>query len=92
MTKHIAYVLSLIAIMAALTTSAAAQNVLIRGICKDEAGVPVRSGTVEFESLADGKKVRVTTGERGEYTTPDVMPGTYKITLFDSREKRIFYY
>ncbi len=92
MTKRLTLFFPLVALLAALTASAAAQNVLIRGICKDEAGKPIRSGTVEFQDLAGGKKVRATTGERGEYTTVDVVPGNYKITLFDNRDKPLFYY
>ena len=92
MIKRLAFFFSLFALMAALTASAAAQNVLIRGICKDEAGKPIRSGTVEFQDLAGGKKVKVKTGEKGEYSTVDVVPGNHKITLFDSRDKQLFYY
>ena len=92
MIKRPAVFFSLIALVAVLTASAAAQNVLIRGICKDEAGKPIRSGTVEFQELSGGKKVRVKTGERGEYNTVDVVPGTYKITLFDNRDKPLFYF
>jgi tetratricopeptide (TPR) repeat protein len=92
MLKRFAILFPLIVLMAALTASAAAQNVLIRGICRDEAGNPIRSGTVEFQDLASGKKVQAKTGERGEYNTVDVMPGTHKITLFDSRDKQLFYF
>ena len=92
MIKRLAVLISLIALVAVLTASAAGQNILIRGICRDEAGQPIRSGTVEFQDLAGGKKVRVKTGEKGEYNTVDVTPGTYKITLFNERDKPLFYF
>ena len=91
MTKRVAYFLLLAACAALLTAGAAAQNVLIKGLCKDEAGKPIRAATVEFKNLATGETVRAITGERGEYSTVDVQPGTYKIALIDSRNKQLFY-
>ena len=64
MTKRVAYFLLLAACAALLTAGAAAQNVLIKGLCKDEAGKPIRAATVEFKNLTSGEKVRVITGER----------------------------
>ena len=92
MTKRVAYFLLLTACAALLTAGAAAQNVLIKGLCKDEAGKPIRAATVEFKNLATGEKVRVITGERGEYSTVDVQPGTYRIALIDSGNRQLFYF
>jgi len=78
--------------MAFLSVFAGAQNVMVKGICRDEGGRPIARGTVKFQNLATGQKISATTGERGEYTTVDVMPGTYKVTLFDSSSKQLFYF
>ena len=76
MIKRIALFLCL---TAALALGAAAQNAAIKGVCKDEAGKPIASGTVEFANLAGGEKIRVTTGQKGEYNSNEVPAGNYKI-------------
>lgn len=90
MTKCIARLILLAALLALLSLSAAAQSVFVRGICKDEAGKPIAGGVVQFQDLTSGKTISVTTGERGEYSSMDVPPGSYKITLFGPDNKPLF--
>lgn len=92
MTKRTTHLISLTALLLLLSLSAAAQNILIRGMCKDEAGERLREHTVEFKNLGNGQTVQVITGERGEYTTTDVQPGVYKISLLTSSKKVLFYF
>jgi tetratricopeptide (TPR) repeat protein len=89
MIKRIALFLCLTAM---LTLAAAAQNAAIKGLCKDEAGKPIASGTVEFANLASGQKIRVATGQRGEYNSTEIPAGNYKITLFGPDGKPLFYF
>ena len=90
MTKRIAQLILFAALMAVLSLSATAQNVWVRGICRDKNGKHIVSGTVEFQDLQSGNKITVITGERGDYSTMDVVPGSYKVTLIGPDNKPLF--
>jgi uncharacterized membrane protein len=90
MIKRIAQLICFFALMAVLSLSAVAQNVWVRGICKDKASKHIVKGTVEFQNLASGKTITLITGELGEYSTMDLVPGTYKVTLTGPDNKKLF--
>jgi hypothetical protein len=90
MTKRIVQLILFAALLAVLSLSAAAQNVWIRGICRDRDGKHIVGGTVEFQNLQSGNKLTAITGERGEYSIMDVVPGSYKVTLIGPENKKLF--
>jgi hypothetical protein len=90
MSKRIAQLILFAALMALLSLSATAQNVWVRGICRDKDGKHIVAGTVEFQNLQSGNKMTATTGERGEYSTMDLVPGSYKVTLIGPDSQKLF--
>jgi hypothetical protein len=90
MIQRIAQLSCFAALLAAMSLSAAAQNVWVRGICRGKDGEHIAGGMVEFQNLASGNTITVITGERGEYSTMDVVPGTYKVTLTGPDNRRLF--
>ena len=82
MTKRIALVLLVAAIVALLTLNAVAQEkTIVKGVCADEHGQPIVGATVEFSNLGNGSKTILKTDSHGRYYSNAVAVGTYKITL-----------
>jgi hypothetical protein len=92
MRKRIAIFFSLAVLVSMFSVAASAQNVWVKGICKDELGKPIRAATVEFKDLVSGSKTQIITGERGEYQTVDLRPGIYKVSLIDRDRKVLFFF
>ena len=82
MTKRIALVLLVAAIVALLTLNAVAlEKTIVKGVCADEHGQPMVGATVEFSDLDNGSKTILKTDSHGRYYSNTVAVGTYKITL-----------
>ena len=82
MTKRIALVLLVAAIVALLTLNAVAQEkTIVKGVCADEHGQPIVGATVEFSNLGNGSKTILKTDSHGRYYSNAVAVGTYNITL-----------
>jgi tetratricopeptide (TPR) repeat protein len=93
MTKRIALFLSVAAVVALLTLSALAQQTaVIKGVCKDDNGKPVAGATIEVSNLDSGLKVTTKTTAKGEYVTPGVAAGSYKVSLIAPDGKPLFYF
>lgn len=91
MIKRVALFLIVVSV-AMFTVSAVAQNTtVVKGVCKDENGKFIVGGTIELLNLDNGNKITVKTNHKGEYTTISATRGMYKISLFGTDGKVIFF-
>jgi tetratricopeptide (TPR) repeat protein len=82
--------LSLVAIMCA-TPGLAQQSGVVKGVCKDVEGKPIVGATVEWVSNETARKYDLKTNSKGEYFSLGILPGHYKVTLFQG-DKEVFHY
>ena len=53
----------------------------ISGVVQDQASAVIRGADVQAVSRATGHMRTTTTGERGEYSIPALLPGDYDVTI-----------
>lgn len=63
-----------------VAAAAAAGNSVLEGVVKDAKGHPIQGADVQIESQ-NGDRVTAKTDHSGRYTSKDVAPGTYRVTL-----------
>ena len=63
----------------------------VKGVARDAEGKPITAGTVEWLSMETGRKYSLKLNKKGEYFSLGILPGKYKVTLFDPEGKQIFY-
>jgi tetratricopeptide (TPR) repeat protein len=60
----------------------------VKGVVKDEKGVPIPNAVVQYQSAETGRKYELKTNKKGEFFSLGVAPGKYTVTLFvDGKEK-----
>ncbi len=74
-----------------VAASAWAQEVRasITGIVSDPSGAPVAGATVVVTNVAQNASVTARTNEAGNYVTPFLAPGTYRLTVEQTGFKRV---
>lgn len=79
MSKGIQRLLSVLFITLALTVAAFAQNSTLRGTVLDERGDAIPNADITLASK-DGKERKAKSSFTGEFSIPNVPPGTYTLT------------
>lgn len=63
----------------------------VKGVCKDTEGKPLAGATVEWVNIENGRKYDLKTNGKGEYFTLGVIPGRYRVTLFQDGKQLYFF-
>jgi hypothetical protein len=75
-------------VMSAALASAQEVRASITGIVTDPSGAPVAGATVTVTNIAQNVSVTTKTNESGNYVTPFLAPGTYRLTVEQSGFKK----
>jgi Tfp pilus assembly protein PilF len=93
MTKRIALFLQFAVLIAGLSFSAVArESAVIKGVCRNEFGKPLAGASIEISNSETGATNKVSTGDKGDYKSPGLAAGSYKVTLFGADGKPLFYF
>jgi tetratricopeptide (TPR) repeat protein len=63
----------------------------VKGVCRDADGKLITDGTVEWLNMDTGRKYTLKINKKGEYFSLGISPGKYKVTLFGTDGKQLFY-
>jgi tetratricopeptide (TPR) repeat protein len=63
----------------------------VKGVCKDTEGKPITNGTVEWLNIDNGRRYDLKTNSKGEYFTLGIVPGRYRVTLFQEGKQLYFF-
>jgi tetratricopeptide (TPR) repeat protein len=63
----------------------------VKGVCRDADGKLITEGTVEWLNMDTGRKYTLKINKKGEYFSLGISPGKYKVTLFGTDGKQLFY-
>lgn len=74
-------VLTGVAMLMALTASAAAQTTKIQGTVKDEAGQVIVDATIVLQHRDTGRKITLKTDKKGQFFSLGVQSGAYRVVL-----------